>query len=392
MTFTSARRAPATRSSVRSQWRGIRTVWKAIILVTLALTVLVTAFLFLGNLAPSKPAPNGSTFATSTLGYRGWYLLLNSYGWRTNRIQGPLDESALNPAHTLVIADDRAELDEGERAAVTSFVERGGRLVAISNGQDWLREITGVPLTWRPEGETEVRPLALTSLTAGVVTVQQQGFGSWDTLPQGVRPILGTANRTVVVEVTRARGTVIAVADGSLVSNSQLVNTDNALFSLRLAGDDRTVDFAEGIHGFDRTKRKGLNAIPVPWRLAGLGIVFAGIVFLVAKARRLGPPETHAPMLSPSRQRYIEAYATSLAAARDPGASGANVQRVIRRIAAQRTGIQTEYSDDLFRSAAIRIGLNEAEIQVVTRPIRTEADLVTATRVLARLTETRSTQ
>jgi hypothetical protein len=68
--------------------------------------------------------------------------------------------------------------------------------------------------------------------------------------------------------------------------------------------------FAESVHGFGQSR--GLAALPSRWRLAFAGLVLAGLVWILARGRRLGPAEPAEASTPPPRGAYIEALARLL--------------------------------------------------------------------------------
>jgi hypothetical protein len=70
------------------------------------------------------------------------------------------------------------------------------------------------------------------------------------------------------------------------------------------------VVFAESLHGYGPSR--GLAAIPNRWRLAFAGLALAGLLWVLARARRLGPPERTTAAPPPPRGAYVEALALLL--------------------------------------------------------------------------------
>ena len=174
------------------------------------------------------------------------------------------------------------------------------------------------------------------------------------------------------------------------MSNSFLTDDDNALYALRLTGTDRPVGFAEGIYGF--SEAEGLNAVPTPWKLFGVGVLLAGIILLVARARRLGPPEVTERANAPTRMLYVDALAQALRTSRDPADVCLTVQDDVRRAVARRTGVPVHAPDHELILAGARLGVDLNEMQAAIEPIVSDQQLVLATRALARLTSEGGTQ
>lgn len=110
-----------------------------------------------------------------------------------------------------------------------------------------------------------------------------------------------------------------AVSDGAFLRNRDLGRGDNAARALALAGGPRRpVAFVETVHG--AAQRRGLGALPAGVRACLWLLGLAALVGLVARGRRLGPPEDGARVLAPARREHVEALAAALARTSDRGA------------------------------------------------------------------------
>ena len=83
----------------------------------------------------------------------------------------------------------------------------------------------------------------------------------------------------------------------------------------------------------------------------------AAAAWLLARSRRLGPPEDEARALPPPRWAYVDAVAGTLARTRRPHEATEPVRQRARQLIARRTGLPPDAApDDLYR-AALRLGL-----------------------------------
>jgi hypothetical protein len=144
-----------------------------------------------------------------------------------------------------------------------------------------------------------------------VEQVSSAGEGEW-TDPGGARTLLQTGSGgALLLERRIGRGELYLLADASPLQNRLLAATDNAQLALNLAGPGRRpVVFAESLHGYGPSR--GLAAIPDRWRLAFAGLALAGLLWVLARARRLGPPERQLDSPPPPRGAYVEALALLL--------------------------------------------------------------------------------
>jgi len=195
--------------------------------------------------------------------------------------------------------------------------------------------------------------------------------------------VVAQRNGVVVVASERVgAGTVFALADPSPLQNRLLDRWDNAAFGLQLAGAGRRVAFLESYHGYGRSS--GLGALPLAWKLLLSGLALASIVYLFARGRRLGPPETTERELPPPRREYVDSLAGVLArTTRDEAI--APVRRRAREALLRRAALAEDAGDEAVREAARRLGLGDDEANALLAPARTDADVLAVGRALAQI-------
>lgn len=291
-------------------WRRIGPVKRAL-LVVVALVVGVNLVLVaLDQVIGAEPGgPAGSSLSTGEDGVGGWADLLELRRVPVERIQGPLHEADLDPDTTLIVVDPADPMDPKDLVAVAGHVARGGRLVAVGPAAtEVVVAATGADPGWAEGGPLRPRPLTARPETAGVDQLVAEGRGVYR-MPAGFSPLLGGDGAVTAV----TRGSVVAVADASLVWNRNLGAADDAAFALALAGEG-PVAFAEGVHGYGETE--GFGAIPWRGRLGAVGLVVVALLGMWCAGQRLGPPERTERTLAPARTAYVDAMAASLSRAR----------------------------------------------------------------------------
>jgi hypothetical protein len=236
------------------------------VLVGAAVAALVAVVVFLGGGRPGPSGPPSSSYATTPDGLAAWAALLERAGHDVRRIRGPLDKHPIPQAQTVVLVDGSL-LPARERRALATFVRGGGRAVLAG-------------------------PAAVDALGAA--------------LPSGRAP----------VRERRGRGELTLLGDAGPLRNRALGRGANAALALMLAGAPaRRVAFVESVHGYHEAR--GLGALPsgLRWCLGLLGL--AALVGIVARGRRLGPPEAEADEPAPARRAHVDALAAALARTRD---------------------------------------------------------------------------
>jgi hypothetical protein len=370
----------------------------------LAITAGVTllALMALSSFLPGGGGQGGgspsSSYSNRSDGLSAWAELLNRFGRHVDRLRGDLEPSVLDPGATVVVLDAPGLTSE-EADALGRFAARGGHLVAGGAGAGrWLEAVLDEPPVLAGRGTRTARPVGAAAPPEvappevdGVRTVRTAGLGSWQD-QGGLEAILrGDNGRVIALAGEVGSGRVVALADPSPVHNALLADDDNAAFALGLAGNPgRPVLFAEGAHGYGQGE--GLSALPRRWRLALAGLGLAGGAWLLARSRRLGPPEDEARPMPPPRWAYVDAVTGTLARTRRPHEATEPVRRQVRDLIARRAGLPPDAEpDDVYR-AALRLGLTEEEAGAALGAIGTgatgpteEAAVLAAGRALARL-------
>ena len=339
--------------------------------------VLNVVALVVSTVRPEPGGASGSAYATQPRGVAAYAELLRRTGHRVTYLRAELDAARLDPAATLVVLD-APRLDGAERAALARFVRDGGRL--ISGGKDAGRGVLPRPPRWSAKGTERARPIIAIPETRGVGSVMSAGEGGFARL-RGTMPALGRDPALLAV-ASPGRGRALLLADAAPLQNRLLARADNAAFGLALAGArGRPITFVESIHGFG--EETGLAALSARWRFALAGVVLAGLLLLVSRARRLGPPQESPGDPTPARREHVDALALGLRRAREPAVALAPVRAAARAQVIRRAGLAPGAPDDAVRDAARRLGFGEDEAAALTDECE-RTDVLALGRALAR--------
>jgi hypothetical protein len=324
-----------------------------------------------------------SSYSTGPTGSGAYAELLRRFDHPVQRIRGDLDRARLEPGSTLVILD--ARLTDGEIQGVGRFVRAGGRLVAGGAGVDgWLRELVDDPPRLDDTAVDAATAAGDAPEGEGIGLVRlggQRSFGR----PGSLQPLLAERGGVTLVALAGdvGPGRVVALADPTPLQNQLLGVADNAAFGLAVAGPGgRPVAFAEGPHGYG--SGQGLAALPDRWRVALAGLGLSTGVWLLARSRRLGPPEDEARLLGPRRRSYIDALAGTLGRTDRPAEAAEPVRIRARSLLAGRAALPPDAPDDAVRAAGVRLGLPADEAEALVG-IHGEDGALAAGRALARL-------
>jgi len=299
------------------------------LLVCAGIVIIFLALGVLGNALGSGPSgPVSSSYATNAQGLAAWAELLSRTGHTVVQLRTPLGQSRLEPADTVVVLDPDALLP-ADGARLLAFVKDGGRLViGGSDSQSTLPAVIPRPPTWSSSGShSQVAVAGGDATVSGVSVVRGAGEGEW-TLENGYRaPLRGRQGGSILLERSVGRGTIELLADASPLQNRLLASADNAQLALNLIGTrTRPVVFVESVHGFGQSR--GLAALPSGWRLAFALLALAGVLWILARGRRLGPAEAAHVSAQPPRAAYVEAIALLLRRTHDPGKLSALLARL----------------------------------------------------------------
>jgi hypothetical protein len=297
----------------------------------------------------------GSSYGTQDSGLAAVASLFTHYDHPVTRQRGSIAGSALDPAATVFVIEPQTLTDDDD-ATLLEFVSEGGRLVIGGTDPFYLRRLRDRPPQWGADGSSSYREI---DPSLGARRVETAGLGAWTDRGSGT-VLAHDADTILLAEDRVGRGEILFLADASPVENAYLARADNAAFALGLAGGAaRPVEFAEGPHGFG--SKRGLGAIPSPWKISLLILAAAAVVLAASRSRRLGPPDRPARELPPARAEYVRALAVTLERAHDPGTALTPMQQWARSHIARRAHLRSDASLEEIDRAAIALGCSESE-------------------------------
>ena len=282
----------------------------AVVVAVNLVTVVVDAFL------PSPEGPRSSSFATSPEGAAAWAELVRRSGGEVRRLrERPSDD-------TLPAEGTRGHARPGElhaRAGAGAAPLRRARRAA------WWRAGRGRGAGW-PSCRRRSRVRAgTTAATRGPAcsapprrpaerrVVRTAEVGHWES-DGDAQPLVAGADGPMCSWTEPATGRSRYVADASPLQNRLLGEADNAALALGLAGPGLVV-FVESVHGYGTAT--GLAALPDRFRWALVLLACSGLLLIVARWPRMGPPEPPEEPLFPPRRAYVDALAATLAKSHD---------------------------------------------------------------------------
>jgi hypothetical protein len=335
-------------------------------------------------LAPSPSGPSSSSFTTRSEGLAAWAELARRDGVLVRALRDAPSAASLSGGGTVAVMD-AGELTGDEARALRAFAERGGRVVAGGRPGGWTRTLlaTKDPPLWEDGGPETARALTAAPESAGVRRVRTAGDGLWRRPGRAQRVLAGgDGTLLLVVPTGRARGRVALLADTSPLQNRLLGEADNAALALALSGRG-PLTFVESVHGYGPAR--GLAALPARFGWALIGLALAALVFMVARGRRLGPPEPERRDLPPPRRAYVDALAATMARGKAREEAVAPVRAEARRRLARRAGLGLQADSETWQAAALAAGLDEDEARALSGRAEDDEAVVATGRALAAL-------
>ena len=261
-----------------------------------------------------------STYDTGPYGYRALYAVLQKAGVRAQRFEhaiGRLDRASTG---TLVIAayeyDPAVKWpDDADIKALRSFVERGGRLVAIDDRFAGKQDVTpGVPTSTL--ARTSAAVAAPGAGLNGVERVQAPLTALFLRKEAAKKtPLLANAKGVVALAYRLGKGQVVAIAAPALFSNAYLQNADNAAFAYAVLAGHGTVAFDEYVHGYDGDA-SFWSVLPGPVRAAFWIVCAVVLLALVGANVPFAPPLDVRPRQERDSSDYLTAMARLMQRAR----------------------------------------------------------------------------
>jgi hypothetical protein len=367
---------------VSSRGSRTRSPWAILGLLAIAVVAVNLGLRQLDRATRSPGGPTSSSFATAPDGVAAYAELLRRYDRPVIRLREAPSDAELDPRSTLALLD-ASGLTGADGEAVGAFLRAGGRLLYADDEPEWFRRVDEAPLVWKearvvaaevPEGTTglgEVRKVAV------------DGYGVWAARSDD-EVLLETPAGALAVRRPVGRGAAVLLSDASPLQNRLLATADNAAFGLAVAGSaSRPVVFAESFHGYGTAS--GLDAIPGRWWWAFGGLCLAALVLVLARGRRLGPPELPGRELPPPRAEFAQALAIQLAKTRPRVDAERTARRIVRERLVRMLRLPPDAPPDDVRAAAAARDVDNEVVEAVLGTGSGDAELLALGRALRRL-------
>jgi hypothetical protein len=245
------------------------------------------------TLSPSAGTPieSPTTYSAGSGGAKAIYLLLRASGYPVTRWEQSLRDLPGDANATLILADPQGAPTIDEKAALSRFIERGGRVIATGmSGAFFLPEhrVTADPIVGMTWKRMSSRSPSFVTRAAPDITLAPQA--SWDT-GSAVLPLYGDADDVSTVRVIKAdvgSGEVIWWASATPLTNAGAREPGNLEFVLACIGDThRPILWDEYFHGHRQSRSDSWLESPFTW--VALHLALAAAAVLLTYSRRSGP-------------------------------------------------------------------------------------------------------
>ena len=310
--------------------------------------VLILAALIGVNASRRKSAParlsqatdvKYASYSTEEQGTKALYLLLEKLGYEPRRLRTPYLTGLRAEGLAIILVPDQPPIDEAGVQPLLEWLRVGNTLVfAPGKHGDQLAESLGIKLRRGRPLEASIAPRSLTDLTVGIQRLAVRSGDRILTKRTDAVQHFGDSAGGVVISLQEGAGTVIALSDPHLMTNTGIEEGGNLSLLVNILfsyADAKTVYFDEYHHGFERrpTVLHLFRSTTLGWAL--LQVTTAVVLLMYSRGRRFGRPKP--PRTRGEAHRLSVEYVTSLAdiyqTARASGAALSNLyERLLRSV------------------------------------------------------------
>lgn len=324
---------------------------------------LVLGTILLQLLTPASNAaslPRGTTLSAAPKGSLALSQWLEAEGYGVERVRVfPFTGDGL--AALFVIAPSIKEIRSENAADIAGFVERGGTLFLVTDGDDGTDNLQraldlfvaqgkpGSGATATPNDATLARPPVTTIALKSAASVRPNLQADPRFLPRAT-----SENGTVVATIARGKGRVHVVTAPYALSNAGLPDADNlALVQNLLAGLPRgaRIGFDEYHHGYTLGANIADLALRSPWGWALFYLAGLTLVAFTLAGRRFGRPLPAPPVPPQAPAAYARALGNRWREHRQRDFAQAYVAEVLKRDLAIPFGLDPAADDAAFVGA-----------------------------------------
>lgn len=275
-----------------------------------------------------------------------------------------------DPRHiVLVLANPVESPSQDERAAISDFLQAGGRVFATGPSASMLLpQASSFPESYEFERIDHFSPRAPSPIMRDAPDITMSPPESWS--PQLPEQVIVYANEDTAAVITYrfGKGEVVWWGAATPLTNGAIRNAYNLELFLNSVAPSRDVHILwdEYFHGAHASIWAYLGRTPLPWGVAQFGIVFLAI--LATYSRRAGPVRAPATVSRLSPLEFVETLGDLYHSAHADAAAVQAPYRRLRFALVRMLGVSANASDtDLARLASQRLLWDEAPLRETLR-------------------------
>jgi len=303
-----------------------------------------------------------SSYSADWGGAKAAFLLLQNMGYDVERWEKSPVEIADDPANTvLVLADPVQRSAEDERAAIRSFLQEGGRILATGpSAAALLPGARPFAESYDLEDAQHFSPRSPSPIMRGAPDITMIPPESWTPdLPREVI-VYGDEDTAAVVTYRFGKGEVVWWAQATPLTNGAIRDASNLQLFLNSVAPAPNVHILwdEYFHGAHGSLWSYLARTPLPWGLAQFGLVFLGILFTYS--RRSGPVRAPAVVSRLSPLEFVDTLGDLYHSVHADDAAVQIACQRLRFVLTRRLGLSVNVpAADLARVAGQQLGWEE---------------------------------
>jgi hypothetical protein len=247
-----------------------------------------------------------STYSSGISGAKAAYLLLQETGYPVERWEQPIAQIGSGGNKTLILAEPNRLANKEEQAALSKFIDEGGRLIAIGPIAGlFLPQDSILPDPVGGLGWKKYSALAPSSITRAAPEITMAPRAHWSS-PSSALGLYGEEKKPIVATYSCGKGKVIWWAAATPLTNAGLKEPGNLEFFLACLGDKSSnrIFWDEYYHGYSRSAKASYENKLTAGILAQLALlaIAIGLTF----SRRSGPLRPSAPEIRLSPLEFVE--------------------------------------------------------------------------------------
>jgi len=339
-------------------------MWVALILLPMFVAVALSS-------PEEEESSIPSSYSTQKHGAKAAYLLLKESGYDVERWEKPPGELPLEAAHTtLVLAGPIAPPSPEDKAALQSYLNRGGRIVATSSSAEFYLPKADIEREALPARlPNTYKPLVLSAITrCGDIKMSPTGY--WSRSSTSSLTHYADNDRPIVVSYKVGKGEVVWWAASTPLSNGAIGDSGNLALLLNSLGDieNTQVFWDEYFHGYRHTVGEYFSAAPV--KFAALQGALIMLAVILTYSRRNGPIH---PLAQTSRLSPLEFVETLGSLYRRANATHSALEIPYQRfrfLATRQLGLKSDVSAaDLAQALTSRFGNKDSQLAPLLQEI-----------------------